>query len=104
MKVKRGWATDFGKIRFDVEVDETDLLRMLTAHGCTTPEETAATMDTYVVFRILDAEAQAYVAATLARQEPGTAETHRAQAGAWRTQRDKLLTEVLHPKDPAAGG
>lgn len=104
MEIKRGWATDFGKIRFDVQVDETDLKRMLTAHGCTTPEETAATMDTYAVFRILDAEAQAYVSASLARQEPANAEAHRAQAGAWRSQRDKLLTQVLHPKDAAASG
>ena len=104
MRIKRGWAVDYGKTRFDVEVDEVDLLRMLTAHGCTTPGETAARMDTYVVFRIMDAEAQAYVAASLLQQEPGNAAEHRQAAAHHRKLRDDLLTQVLHPKDPAASG
>lgn len=103
MEVKRGWSTDYGKNRFDVEVGETDLLRILASHGCTDPEGTASRMDTWDVFRILDCEAAAYEAAALAAQEPGSADAHKKAAAFHRAERDRIVTRVLHPKNPAAG-
>jgi hypothetical protein len=104
MKVKRGWATDFGKIRFDVEVDETDLLRMLTEHGAADPRAVAARMDTFDVFRIMDAEAEAWASLSLSKQEPAQADVHRARVKAQRTERDRLLAKYVSGKQSAPAG
>jgi hypothetical protein len=105
MKVRRGWATDFGKIRFDVEIEEVDLVALLVMHGCTDPEGVRRRMDPYDAARIMDCEAQFYVAYSLSKQEPGNAKMHEAAAAAHKVARDKILTRILHPgKDAAAGG
>jgi hypothetical protein len=97
MRVKRGWATDFGKVRFDVEVDETDLLGMLAEQGCDDPEATRKIMPGKHVYRIMNAEALTFVHHSLAKQEPAQAEEHMAKAGEHRAERDELLSKYTGP-------
>jgi hypothetical protein len=91
MKIKRGWATDFGKVRFDVEVDEYDLRRMLAARGIEDPEALSATMRTADVEAIMDAEAMTFVHMSLAKQEPGSKDAHEKKAAEYRAERNRVL-------------
>jgi hypothetical protein len=97
MEIKRGWATDFGKVRFDVLIEEVDLLRMLAERGAADPVKTVADMPTRHVYLIMDAEAQAFVYHSLAKQEPAQGEQHMAKAAEYRAQRDALLDKYTAP-------
>lgn len=100
MRVKRGWSTDFGKARYDVEVDETDLLRMLADYGDEDPASTAARMSTQSVMQIMDAEAMAFVHFSLSKHEPAQAEAHLAKVKEFRAERGRLLGTYV-PRKPA---
>lgn len=100
MKIKRGWATDFGKVRYDVEVDETDLLRMLADYGDEDPAATAARMSTQNVMQIMDAEAMSFVHFSLSKHEPAQAETHLGKVKEFRAERDALLDKYV-PRKPS---
>jgi hypothetical protein len=50
MKVRKGFSTDYAKNKFDVEIDEADLARLLPEHGF--PPETKLT--TLQAFRLAD--------------------------------------------------
>jgi hypothetical protein len=106
MRIKRGWSTDFGKTRFDIEVDETDLLEMLAEQGAENPEATRASMRRMDVFRVMDAEATAYEhAAVLSRTPEGSEEARALTANfkASRAERNLLIAKYLpRPAEPAA--
>jgi hypothetical protein len=91
MEIKRGWATDFGKVRYDVLVEEVDLLRMLTARGVEDPQALCMTMRTADVAGIMDAEAMTFVHGSLAKQEPAQREKHEAKGAEYREERNRLL-------------
>jgi hypothetical protein len=101
MEIKRGWATDWGKVRFDVLVEEVDLLRMLAARGDEGPEATRLCMTTGDVMQIMDAEAQAFVHLSLAKQEPAQREQHMTKIAEYRAERDRLLDKYAPRKSPA---
>lgn len=98
MEIKRGWATDFGKIRYDVLIEEVDLLRMLTARGCEDPEAVRRRMTTGDVAEIMDAEAQAFVSVSLAKQEPAQREQHMSKVAEYRAERNRLLDKYAPKK------
>lgn len=98
MEIKRGWATDFGKIRFDVTIQETDLLTMLTERGAQDPELTAKSLKPYDKFRIMDAEAEAWVALSLSKHEAGNADArkvHLEKVKAMNALRNKIIDSCL---------
>lgn len=100
MDVKRGWNTEYGKRKFDVAVEEADLLRMLAERGALDPAQVAAGMLTQDVYLIMDAEAMAFVHHSLSRQEPEQAEKHLAKLKEHRGERDALLDKYV-PRKPA---
>jgi hypothetical protein len=91
MRVKRGWATDFGKTRFDVEVDETDLLGMLAERGCDDPEAARKAMPGKHAYQIMNAEAMTFVHHSLAKQEAAQGAQHMAKAAEFIAERNALL-------------
>lgn len=91
MEIKRGWAADYGKVRFDVLVEEVDLLRMLAVRGVEDPVALAARMTTGDVEQIMDAEAEAFVHLSLAKQEPAQQEQHLTKVKERRAARNLLL-------------
>lgn len=104
MRIKRGWSTDFGKTRFDIEVDETDLLEMLAEQGAEAPEAVRATMRRMDVFLTMDAEATAYEhAAVLSRTPAGSEEAKAltAKFKASRAERNRLIAKYLPPPPDA---
>jgi hypothetical protein len=98
MEIKDGWATDWGKVRFDVLVEETDLLRMLAARGVEDPAACAARMTTGDVFGIMSAEAAAFRHVSLAKQEPAQRETHMTEVAKHRAERNRLLDKYAPKK------
>jgi hypothetical protein len=106
MMVKRGWSLEYGKRKFDVGVDESDLLRMIaerTDSGpeAENPEKVAARMAQHHVFLAMDAEAQAWVSYSLAEQEPGQAEVHKATAAKHRAARNTIIDHYVVKAEPA---
>lgn len=98
MEIKRGWATDFGKIRFDVTVQEVDLLAMLAERGAKDPELVAEALRPYDRYRIMDAEAEAWVALSLSKQEAGNADArkvHLEKVKAMNAVRNKVIDSYL---------
>jgi hypothetical protein len=100
MEVKDGWATDFGKVRFDVLIQEVDVARMLTARGVDDPVALMGKMSTGDVFEIMSSEAKAFVHVSLAKQEPGQREQHLAKVREYRAARNELLDKYA----PKPGG
>ena len=75
MMVKVGWNTDFGKEKFDIGLDETDLARILAEAGL--PPDTQLGM--VEAFRLLSAEAERFSAAQRAQVVPSEAAACRAE-------------------------
>lgn len=101
MEIKRGWATDFGKVRYDVLIEEVDLLRMLADRGDADPEATRLRMSTQDVMQVMDAEAQSFVHFSLSKHESAQAETHLGKVKEFRAERDRLL-DTYAPRKPSA--
>jgi hypothetical protein len=100
MRIKRGWSTDFGKTRFDVEIDEDDLLRMLVEQGAEDPAAVRAAMRSMDAFRVMDAEAAAYEhMAVLSRTPEGSEEAAALtlKFRAHRGERNRLIAKYLPP-------
>lgn len=91
MEVKDGWATDFGKIRFDVLIEEVDVMRMLVARGAEDPAAIMARMTTGDLFEIMSNEAAAFRHVSLAKQEPAQRESHMTKVAEYRAERNRLL-------------
>jgi hypothetical protein len=96
MMVRRGWSIDYAKKKFDVELDENDLQRMLAERGVPDPAALAARMSTHHVYLALDAEAMAFVHDTLRRMalelgKNDEAQDHLRKLQAHRAERDRIL-------------
>lgn len=99
MEIGRGWATDYGKNRFDVRADETDLLRVLAEAGFEDPVKTAASMKSSDVMRALDAELMMYVHFTLSKHEHPKEAEHLAKMRDYRAARDAILARYRPEPD-----
>jgi hypothetical protein len=93
MKIKRGWSLDYGKFRFDVEVDETDLLRILAELGASDPAKVSASMTAIDVYLVMDHEAQAFTHHSLAKSEPDKSADHYAAATTHISQRNAVIAK-----------
>jgi hypothetical protein len=91
MRINRGWAVDYGKKRFDVTVEEVDLLRLLADHGAEDPAKTSAGMTVQDVYLVMDAEAMIFVCHSLARQEPAQKAEHKQALDKYTDVRDGVL-------------
>ena len=100
MEIKRGWATDYGKNRFDVSADETDLLRILAENGFEDPVKTAAAMKSSDVMQVLDAELMIYVHFTLSKHEVPKRDDHLADMKRFRGERDAILAKYRPSAEP----
>jgi hypothetical protein len=79
MKVRKGFSTKYAELKFDVEVDEDDLTRLLMEHQI--PQELASRITTTMAFRLQVTLAEWLMlveAAKLPDQLPGKAATARA--------------------------
>jgi hypothetical protein len=102
MRIKRGWSTDYGKNRFDAEVEEADLLRVLAEAGFGDPAKIAAEMKASDVYRVLDAEVMSYVHDTLRKHEKPKAAEHSARVREYRAERDAILARYRPESDVEA--
>jgi hypothetical protein len=83
MMVKVGFNTDYGKDKFDVGLDETDLARLLAEAGI--PPD--AQLTALEAFQVLHAEAERFCAAKRAAVEPD-------KAGHWKQEARRLGEQV----------
>jgi hypothetical protein len=102
MKVNRGWAQDFGKLRMDVTVDEEDLRALLAERGAADPDGLARSLTTMDKYQVMHNEARLYEHLALADQagrktDPGQALLR--QALEYRGKRDAIL-EKYAPRVP----
>jgi hypothetical protein len=71
MEVRSGWNTDYGKEKFDVTIEECDLLRLASEHNI--PPVKLETASPKLVFGIMYHEAEIYsrvVRARIVKDEP----------------------------------
>jgi hypothetical protein len=102
MLIRRGWASEYAKRKFDIELDEADLVRILAVAGVADPAGVAATMNLGHVYEILDAEAMMFVSHTLSRFEPASKDTHMQAYAAYQARRDTVLAGYRPVQDPPA--
>lgn len=110
MLIRRGWSLDYAKHKFDVEMDETDLLRMLASREVPDPVKLAAGMPTEDVYLALDADAMAFVHDTLRKDAPEGSQDRQGHADkvkAYRANReavlDKYAPRLPEPEGESAG-
>jgi hypothetical protein len=108
MLIRRGWALEYAKYKFDVEMDETDLLRMLASREVPDPVKLAAGMSTEDVYQALDADAMAFVHDTLRKDAPEGSQArkgHAAKVVAYREGREAVLDKYApRPAKPEPEG
>lgn len=90
-----------GRVKFDVEVDETDLPRILTECGVDVSH--AATMSATDVYTVFYCEALIFSAAAQARQEPENIVALKQEIADRRAQRDRVL-QPYKPTEPEEAG
>lgn len=109
MMVRRGWAYDYGKQKFDVEMTETDLARLFIEHGMAPgavfdPAGSGPTL--YEMFQIMDAHVQAISKTTesvyLAGRDPELAGQLRAQVAEHVKLRNATLAKVKERQEAAS--
>jgi hypothetical protein len=100
VKIRYGWNTPLGRVKFDVEVDEADLPRILIECGVDVSH--AATMSAKDVYRVLYCEALMFSAAAQARQEPESTEALRQEIAERRAERDRVLQPYKPPEPKKA--
>jgi hypothetical protein len=88
MLIKTGWQNDYGKQKFDIELNEIDLGRILAEHDI--PPD--ASLTSAEVFRLLMLEAE-YFSENVRGARLADAEA-RAVAGNARASRDALLGKI----------
>jgi hypothetical protein len=103
MLLRNGWNTSMGRQKFDVEVSETDLVRILHEAGVEDAAGTVLTMPTRDVFLILQCEAEIWATMGLRRLAPDTAEdaARKEIITSARTTQKGVLARYLPPKAPA---
>jgi hypothetical protein len=85
MLVGTGWATDFAKVKFYVELNEEDLGSLLAAEGLT-----EAPLTVRERFRLLKSEAEVLSAAAAHGHFPDAAKKFQAASAA----RDKIIADI----------
>ena len=90
MFVKTGWNTDFGKQKFDIGMDETDLARILAEVGIS-PD---AQLTSREVFQILRLEAERFSAAQRAQVVPSETEVCKREVHRLSAQLESHLDAV----------
>lgn len=89
LKVRYGWNTPMGRVKFDVEVDEADLPRILIE--CGVDVSAAAAMRAQDVYTVLYCEALIFSAAAQMRQEPENTQTLLQEIRDRRLERERAL-------------
>lgn len=91
MIVKLGFNTDFGRDKFDIGLDETDLARILTEAGIAPDAPLVSTE----VFLVLHAEAEWYCAGQRAAVTEGKEAEHwKSEAARLGRKRRELLERI----------
>lgn len=101
MTITRGWASDFAKRKFGVEIDKTELVSIMAEAGFPgTVEEleaVIASMKASDVYLALDAEAMIFIHHSLSEVEPeadgSPGKKHLDHMRASRDRRDKVLAK-----------
>jgi RNA-binding protein YlmH len=95
MLIRRGWAVRYAERKFDVEIDEADLARMLAGAGVRKEDlaDVLLHMKTEHVYLIMDSEAMAFVHDTLRRaaEDDDERRAHAAKVREFRATRDETL-------------
>lgn len=109
MLIRRGWASEYAKRRFDIELSSQEDLPRLVAEREpeATPEQCAqvvARMTLGDIYLALDAEAMMFVHHTLSEFEPAAAEKHQANMRIARAKRDQVLSKYLPRPEPEPSG
>jgi hypothetical protein len=100
VELDRGWNTDFGKRKYGVHMDRSDLLDLLAERGAADPEKTAAAMTTWDRHEALDHWAQMLMYRTLGVQEPQNADGedgHIAMFRKYQASRNALADKYIRP-------
>jgi len=98
MMIRRGWSQEYGKQKFDVEVDETDLHRELAEHGAHNPLAVAAGMTVKQAYTVLDSLAMMIVHDTLRRRGEDP-EAQQAKAARYQEHVDSVLERAIAEYD-----
>lgn len=90
MIVSNGWNTDYGKLKFNIDLDEGDLFTLLDEHGI----EPGAKLTVNEKFGILNNEGLAFAKFQLARVEPDMKDQLLREVERHKEARDLLLRRV----------
>lgn len=96
MEIRVGWATDFGREKFDVSMDETDLARILQEPDVGIGIEHLTELTSGEVFALLEITAKWY-AVHEQRRVPGTDPVGRgAEIAMLAAERAEIVKSVKH--------
>lgn len=104
LTIIRGWASDYAKSKFGVEIDDAELIRIMAEAGFAGSlkelEDIAASMKASDVYLVLDAEALMFVHHTLSKAEPQNSEKHLENMKTARRERDAILAKYRPEAEP----
>jgi hypothetical protein len=92
VKVRSGWSTDYGHEKYDVELDETDLSRILITGGI--PLEAQARLSPTEAHTLLYCSAEIIARMALARFDPKQRDKLKAEVAALREELQRTLGTV----------
>ena len=106
MEIRFGWATDYGKQKFDVSVDETDLMRLLNDAGI--PPAHHNLVNEGECFKLLEATARAFALTEAVRyadsmEKPNVAARAAEALGERKVLVAQLRTRLNIPAEEPAG-
>lgn len=92
MKVRSGWNSEYARKKYDVEVDEADLARILTSSGI--PLEAMGSLTMAETHDILYYTAEGLARLALGRYDKSMAESCAAEFKALQAKRAEVLARV----------
>lgn len=92
MMVRAGWSTEYARDKYDVELDETDLARILGDAGI--PAEAQSSLKLREAHTLLYCSAEIIAREALVRCEPKLKERLLAEAAKLAAERNALLTSL----------
>lgn len=92
MRVSAGWNTDFGKVKFSVDVGEDDLGRLLMQGGL--PIEARESLTMGEAYRICYCSAEMLARDALIRFDPGQEDRLREEMSTLSAERREVLEGV----------
>jgi hypothetical protein len=92
MKVRSGWNSEYARKKYDVEVDEADLARIITAAGM--PMEALSIVTLGDVHNLLWYSAEILARQTLVAFDPSMSEKLTAEARALAAKRKDLVLKI----------